>query len=128
MAEQALLIDRGGFGVALRDDEPPQGRAMLARYLLPGRLAEFIAETNAAVGHRIGEEDAPAVVRHLDRAIARPALGVDRRSGSEIDVRGEKVARAHLAPPVDEARLPMLEGALQRLVAGEVDVVGNELL
>ncbi len=128
MAEETLLLDRGGLGVALRHDQPAQYRAVLAGDLLPGRLAVLVAEADAAVRHRLGEEDAPAILRHLDRAIARPALGVDRGGGPEIDIRGEEIARPHLAPPIDEARLPMLEGALQNLVVGEVDVVGNELL
>ncbi len=57
VAEQALLLDRGGLGVALRDDQAAQGRAMLARHLLPDGLAEEIAEADLALGHRVGEEN-----------------------------------------------------------------------
>ena len=38
-AEVALLLDRGRLGVALDDDQPLQVRPVLARHLLPGRLA-----------------------------------------------------------------------------------------
>ena len=46
LAEQALLLDAGRLGVALRDDEPPQLIAELARHFLPDRLAEEIAEAD----------------------------------------------------------------------------------
>src|SRR6185437_10615438 len=128
MAEQPLLFDRGGLGVALRDDEAAQGRAMLARHLLPGRLAHLVAEADAALGHGLGEEDAPAILRHLHRAVRRPALGVDRGRGAQVDIGREEVGRPHAAPPIEEARLPMLERALQGAVLGQVDVVGDALL
>ena len=35
--------------------------------------------------------------------------------------------RAHVLPPLDVLRLPVLERALQPLVAGEPDVIGNFL-
>ena len=73
VAEQALLLDRGGLGVALGDDEAAQRGAVLARHLLPRRLAHLVAEADAAVGHRLGEEDAPAIVGHLHRAEASPS-------------------------------------------------------
>src|SRR4029079_17885190 len=38
-----------------------------------------------------------------------------------------KALRAHVAPPLDVLRLPMLERALQPLVAGQVDVVRDLL-
>src|SRR5580658_1647626 len=128
MAEEPLLLDRGGLGVALRHDEAPQRRAVLARHLLPGRLAEFVAEADGAVGRGVGEENAPAILRHLDGAVARPTLGVDRGGRAQIDVGVEEIARPHLAPPVEEARLPMLERALQRAVLGETDIVRDPLL
>ena len=43
-AEPALLLDRGGLGVALHGDQPAQHRAVFARHLLPGRLALMRAE------------------------------------------------------------------------------------
>jgi hypothetical protein len=48
-AEVALLLDRGRLGVALRDDDAAQGRAVLARHFLPGGLALVLAEV-----HRCG--------------------------------------------------------------------------
>src|SRR6185312_13910806 len=50
VAEEALLLDRGGLGVTLRHDEAAQGRAVLPRHLLPGRVAELVAEADAPVG------------------------------------------------------------------------------
>src|ERR1700724_237908 len=81
LTEQPLLLDRGRLGVALGYNQPAQGRAMLARNLLPHRLAQCIAKTDPAVGHRLCEKDPPPVIRHLDHAIARPALGIDRGGG-----------------------------------------------
>src|SRR5271154_2415339 len=42
-AEQALLLDRSGLGVALGHDQPAQGRTVLARDLLPRLLANGVA-------------------------------------------------------------------------------------
>jgi hypothetical protein len=123
--EQALLLDRGGLGIALRDDEAAQRRAVLARYLLPYRLPHLVAEADRAVRLRVGKEDAPAVVGHLHRAVVRPALRVDRGRGAQVHLRRLEVARPHLAPPLQEMRLPVLERALQRAVADQVDVVGD---
>src|SRR5437660_11576150 len=77
MAEHALLLDRRGLGVALRHDQAPQRRAVFAGYLLPHRLPHLVAEADLALGHRVGKENAPAVVGHLERAVMRPALRVD---------------------------------------------------
>jgi len=51
--QQRLLFDRGRLGVALRDDEAAQCRAMLARHLLPRRLAAFVAKADAPVGRDV---------------------------------------------------------------------------
>src|SRR5208282_133550 len=94
-------------------DEPAQRGAMLAGNLLPGGLAHHVAEADAAVGYRLGEENSPTVFRHLGRAVGRPTLGIDRGRGAEIDVGAVKGRRAKLAPPIEKMRLPMLERALQ---------------
>ena len=78
LAEQPLLLDAGRLGVALRDDQAAQLVAELARHFLPDRLAEEVAEADAAIVHRIGEEDAPAVLRQLHVLEVRPARR-DRR-------------------------------------------------
>ena len=49
LAEQPLLLDAGRLGVALRDDQPAQLVAELARHFLPDRLAEEIAEADPPV-------------------------------------------------------------------------------
>ena len=38
-SEMPLLLDGGGLGIALGDDQPAQGTAVFSRHLLPGRLA-----------------------------------------------------------------------------------------
>src|SRR5262249_4614095 len=99
-----------------------------ARHLLPHRLVTGVAEADPTVGHRIGEKDAPAIFRHPDHAIARPAPPlVDRGRGAEIDLRTGKSRRPHLLPPVRKVRLPMFEGPLQRPVVGKINVVGDPL-
>ncbi len=75
----------------------------------------------AGLGRR--EEDAPAVVGHLHVVEVRPALGLDADRGAQVDVRRGRALGAHVAPPVEELGLPVLERALQRPVAREVDVV-----
>jgi hypothetical protein len=127
MAQPMPLLDRGGLGVSLRDDQPAELGSEFARDPLPYRLAEGVAEADGAVGEAIGEEDAPAVVGHFHRPVICPALGVDSDRGAQVDVGRGEVVRSHLAPPVEETRLPVLESALQRLVVRQVDVVGDLL-
>ena len=82
-AEMALLLDRRGFGIALHDDETTQLGPMLARHLVPHRLTLAITERDASIGLGIGEEDAPAVIRHLHVVEVRPALLADRDRGAQ---------------------------------------------
>jgi hypothetical protein len=114
-------------GVALGHDQAAQRAAVLAGNLLPGRFAHVVAEADAPIRLRIGEEDAPAVVGHLDVAVVGPALGIDRDRGAQVHVGSLKVGRAHVLPPSEERGLPLLERALQRAVRPEVDVVGDAL-
>src|SRR5579872_3050835 len=102
----ALLLDRGGLGVALHDNEPAQHRAVFARHLLPGRLALMLAEADLAVLDGGREEDAPAVVRHLDVAEFGPALGLDRDRSAQVDWAVLKPVGAAFPPPVERARMP----------------------
>src|SRR5436190_6215991 len=127
IAEPALLLDRGRLGVALGHDQPAQCRAMLARDLLPYRLADRIAKTDAPIGYRIGEKDPPTVFRHRDVAIASPTVLVGCRGGAQIHVGAAKRARPHFPPPVEKPRLPLFESTLQRPVLGEADIVRNPL-
>src|SRR5467141_2282707 len=78
MAEPTLLLDRGWLGVALGNNQPAQGRAVLPRYVLPHRLAIGVAKADPAIGRGLGEKDAPPVIRHLDHAVIRPAVLIDR--------------------------------------------------
>src|SRR5207245_10648729 len=125
--EVPLLFDGGGLGVALRDDQPAQRAAVLAGHLLPRGLALVIAEGDRAVGLRLGEEDAPAVVGHLEIPELRPALRIHADRRAQVDVARLVALRPHVAPPLEEPRLPFLQRALQAPVAGEVDVVRDAL-
>ncbi len=122
-AEQALLLDARRLGVPLRHDEPAEGVAVLAGDLLPDRLAEVVAEADRAVLHRVGEEDPPAVVRHLHVVEVCPAVGLDADGSAKEDVVPLEAEGPHVLPPRDEVRLPRFERALQLLVVREVDVV-----
>src|SRR3989442_3944530 len=126
-AEVPLLLDGGRLGVALGDDQPAQRAAVLAGHVLPRVLALVIAEGDRAVGLRLGEEDAPAVVGHLEIAELRPALRIHADRRAQVDVARLVALRPHVAPPLEEPRLPFLQRALQAPVAGEVDVVRDAL-
>src|SRR6185436_14806335 len=90
-------------------------------------LPHLVAEADLAIGRRVGQEDAPAILGHLGDAVVRPALRIDRDRGAQVDVGRLEVARPHSLPPFDEMRLPVLERALQRAVAHKVDVVRDLL-
>jgi hypothetical protein len=123
LAEVALLLDRGRLGVALDDDEPAQHGAVLARHLLPGRLAEMLAEIDLAAFLLRRQEDAPAVFGHAHVIELRPAFRIDRDRGAQIDERLLEAFRPHVVPPVEIARMPALERFEHLPVGGEVDVV-----
>src|SRR5215212_8064322 len=125
VAERALLLDRGRLRVALRDNEAAQRRAMFARHDLPRRLSDVVPEADGAIPIVIGEEDAPAILRHAHHPERRPSLAVDGRRGAEIDLVVLKDRRTEVLPPVEKPRLPMLERALESLVGGKVHVVGD---
>src|SRR5690606_11847677 len=128
LAEPALLLDRRRLRIALRDDEAPQLVAELAGDLLPDRLAEEVAEPDAAIVDRIGKEDPPPVLRQLHVLEVRPAGWIHADRGADVDlVVVLEALRAHVLPPLDVLRLPVLEGALQPLVARQADVVRNLL-
>ena len=127
-AELALLLDAGGLGVALDHDEAAKLVAELAWHLLPDGLALEVAEADAAIVGGLGQEDAPAVLGQLHVVEVRPAGGVHADGGAQVDlVMILEALRPHVAPPVQVGRLPVLQRALQALVAGEVDVVRNAL-
>src|SRR6185312_4249197 len=106
------LLDRRGLGVALRDDDPAEVRAMLARHLLPRGLARLLAEVNAPRLVARREEDPPAVIGHLHVVEIRPARGLDTDRGAQVHVERRRRFRAHLVPPREIIGLPLLERAL----------------
>ncbi len=127
-AQVALLLDRSRLGVALGDDDAAQRRAVFAGHVLPGGLAPVGAEVDLAACLGGGEENAPAVVRHPHVVEVRPALGLDADRGAQVHVHRLRLFGAHFAPPLEVPRLPVLERALQRPVARQVDVVRDALV
>ncbi len=127
-AEHALLLDRGRLGVALGHDDAAQRVAELAGHFLPRRLAEVVAAGNGAIRLGRREEDAPAVVRHLDVVEVGPALGIDRDRRTQVDLVGLEAAGTGILPPLQVVRLPLLERALKAAIARQVDVVGDLLV
>ena len=123
LAEMALLLDGGGLGIALDDDEAAQHGAIFARHLLPGGLAVMPTERDLPALLLWCQQNAPAVLRHLDVIKLGPALGIDRDRGAQIDERLLKAGRPHGHPPIDIAGMPALERAQHLPVLGEIDVV-----
>src|SRR5215472_2505516 len=122
-----LLFDRRWLGVALCHDDAPKRASELARNLAPDRLAPMSPESDLAVWVGRIEEDSPAVVRHFHVPELRPARAVDTYGRSQVHVVASRPVWAHLGPPVEEFRLPVLERALQDLVAAKIDVVRDPL-
>ena len=123
----SLLLDRGGLRVALGHDEPPQRPAVFARHFLPGRLPLVIAERDGAVRLGLGEEDAPAVLRHPEVPELRPPLRVHADGGAEVHVLGLVAVRPHVLPPLEEFRLPFLQRPQEPAVVLQGHVVGDPL-
>src|ERR1700684_3239713 len=71
--QMSLLLDRGGVGVSLRDDEATQVCAVLAGHFLPCRLTLVVAEIHRALTVRGAQEDTPTIIGHLDVIKVRPA-------------------------------------------------------
>ena len=125
LAEMALLLDRRRFGVALDHDQAAQRGAMLARHLLPGRLAVILAERNHAIVLLRRQQDAPAIVRHLDIVELGPAARIDRIGGAQINQRLLEAVRSHVVPPVDVTGMPALQRLQHLAILAEIHVVGN---
>src|SRR5687768_14072679 len=65
LAELSLLLDRRGFGVALRDDDASQRVAKLAGHFLVRGTPVVVAETDDCIRLWRFEKDAPAILRHF---------------------------------------------------------------
>ena len=100
-----------------------QHGAIFPGHLLPGGLAVMPAEGNLAALFLRRQQDAPAILRHLDVIELGPALGVDGDRGAQIDQRLLKTVRPHGHPPVNVAGMPAFERAQHLTVIGEIDVV-----
>ena len=100
---------------------------MLARHVVPRRLAEIVAEADGALAALRDEEDAPAVVGHAHVVVGGPPLGIDADGRAQIHVVLLEAFRTDVAPPGKEIGLPLLQRPLQAPVAAQVDVVRNGL-
>ena len=125
LAEKALLLDGRRLGVALDHDQPAQHGAILAGHLLPGGLALVGAEVDLAALVARRQQNAPAVFGHLHVVELGPALGVDADGGAQVDLGGLEPFRTHGLPPVEIARVPLLQRLQHALVVHQADVVGD---
>ena len=82
-AELALLLHAGRLGVSLGHDEPPEVGPEFAGHPLPHGTAGQVSEADAAVLHRWGQEDPPAVLGHPHEV----EMGTTRRVPTEMAVR-----------------------------------------
>src|ERR1700687_1179584 len=96
-----LLLDGGGFGVALRDDDAPENGTIFSGHVLPGGLAFVDAKIDLALFVTRLEKDAPAVFGHLDVIELRPAVGFDTGGGAEIDLEVVAFVGAHVVPTTE---------------------------
>ncbi len=126
LAKPPLLFDAGRLGVPLGDNKAAELVAKLARNFLPDRIPHEIAETDPAIVDRVREEDAPAILGQFHVFEVRPSRWVDADGRPDVDlVVVLESLRTHVLPPLDVLRLPVLERALQPLVARQSDVIGN---
>ena len=124
-AEGFLLLDGGGLGVALRDDDAAERGAIFAGDFLPGGLAFVAAEIYEALFVARLKKNSPTIFGHADVAELGPAVGLDAGGGAEVDLEVGGFVGAHVGPPAEEGGLPVFESALEDAVATEVDVVGD---
>src|SRR5262249_26218216 len=125
--ELALLLDRRRLRVPLGDDQPSERAAILARHVGPRRLSPVGAEPDRAARLGLGQEDPPAILWHAHVVEGRPALRVHTDGGPEVDVPGLEAFGPHIHPPLEEARLPLLERSEEAAVLVEADVVRDAL-
>ena len=104
---------------------PAQHVSVLTGDLLPGGVVPVVAETDLAIGLRIREEDAPAIVGHAYVVEVCPSVSLHTHRGPKEDVLFLKPFRTHLFPPVEIVRKPPLERSPELSVVGQAHVVGN---
>jgi hypothetical protein len=98
---------------------------MLARHLLPGRLAIMLTEGNDAIFLLRRKENAPAIIRHLHIVELGPAARIDRIGRAQVHQRLLEALGPHVVPPVDIAGVPAFEGFEHLAVRREIHVVRN---
>ena len=125
LAEVALLLDGGGLGVALGDDQAAQFGSVFPGNLLPRGIPLVHAEIDPAVLFGGGEENAPAVIGHANEIVIGPAAGLDADGRAQVNVHLLAFRGAHFLPPVHVFGLPFLQRALEAAVLGQIDVVGD---
>src|SRR5262245_39887592 len=123
----ALLLHRCRLGVALRDDQPAERAAILARDILPGRKAFVIAESDDPFRLGLCEEDAPPILGHSHVVELGPSLSVDADGRTQIHILGLEPLGPQVVPPFGKARVPRQERTLGPTILRQVDVFRNPL-
>src|SRR4029453_18970288 len=128
LTEPTLLLDAGRLGIALRHDEPTQRISELTGNLLPDGMPEKISKANPPIRHRVGQKDAPPILRQLHVLEVSPTVRFDAHGSTQVHVVVVlEPLRPHVAPPLHVLRLPVLERTQQPLIARQVDVVRDAL-
>ena len=70
-----------------------------------------------------GQQNAPAVFRHLHIVEFRPAFRVDRDSGAQVNHRVLKVLRDQVIPPVYVTRVPFFQRLQHLFVLAQVYII-----
>ena len=108
-----LLLDRCRLGIALGDNNATQIRAMLAGHILPGSFTFVLAKMHLALLILRRKENTPTIIRHLHMTELCPAFWCRVDSGTQIHVKTMRAIRAHVIPPLQIVRLPVLKRTLQ---------------
>src|SRR3984893_7972363 len=125
--QHPLLFDRGGFRVALGNDDSAQGGSVFTGHFLPRRLTLVNAEIHLALLVTRLQENTPAIFGHLYITKLRPAIWFHAGGGSKVDVVVVALVRSHVVPPTEVGGLPMLQSALQNAISSQIDVIGDFL-
>src|SRR5262249_16759624 len=101
--------------------------AVLARNVLPGRKTLVIAKPDDPPRLGLREEDAPSILGHSHVVELGPSLSVDADGRAQVHVLGLEPFGPHVVPPLEEARVPLFQRAVEPAILRQVDVVRNPL-
>src|SRR5882762_8212826 len=98
-AEHFLLLNGGGFRVALGDHDAAKNGAIFAGDVLPGGLALVDAEIDLALFVARLQKNAPTIFGHFDVVELGPAVRFDADGGAQIDLEIVAFIGTHVVPP-----------------------------